>query len=77
MIKTQFGKKIKVHKSDNGKEYLDRKFQDYLVENGIIGQTSCVNPNKMGWSKGKTDIEGAGSLCSLKMFQSNIRDMLY
>lgn len=39
---------------DNGKEYLDKKFQEYLVDNGIIGQTTCVNtPQQNGIAERK------------------------
>lgn len=35
--------KIKIFRSDNGKEYLDKNFLKYLHKNGIVGQTTSVN----------------------------------
>lgn len=43
MISTQFGATVKILRSDNGTEYMDRNFQSYLGTNGIIHQTSRVN----------------------------------
>ena len=32
----QLGKSFKVLRSDRGSEYMDSKFIDYLIENGIV-----------------------------------------
>lgn len=69
MIKTQFDKNIKVLRSDNGKEYLDSKFQEYLVDIGIVGQTTCVNTpkqNVMAERKNPHTKEVARSLMFIK-----------
>ena len=42
MIKTQFGKKIKIIRSNNGSEFISGPMLQYYVENRIIHQTRCV-----------------------------------
>ena len=42
-VKNQFGKDIKVIRSDNGKEFNSRPVQKFYCEKGIIHQTSCVD----------------------------------
>ena len=42
-IKTLFNVSIQVLQSDNAKEYLSESFQVYMIKNGIIHQTSCVD----------------------------------
>ena len=41
MICTQFEAKIKIFRTDNGTEYMDKTFGAYLESFGIIHQTSC------------------------------------
>ena len=41
MVKTQFSKEIKILRSDNAREYTDKKFQEYLRQNGTLSQYSC------------------------------------
>jgi transposase InsO family protein len=43
MVETQFEKKEKVLRSDNGTEYTNRAMQDFLRSNGIVHQTTYVN----------------------------------
>lgn len=43
MIATQFDAKILILRTDNGREYVNCEFQDYLAENGIINQITCVD----------------------------------
>ena len=40
-VKTQFGEKIKILKSDNGTEYINKEFASFLSTQGIIHQTTC------------------------------------
>src|SRR4051812_22707513 len=40
-VRTQFDKRIKVLRSDNGTEYTNRKFGAYLSSQGIQHQTTC------------------------------------
>lgn len=35
MVETKFDKKIKALRSNNGGEYISKKFQSYLSDNGI------------------------------------------
>lgn len=39
-IEKQTGKQVKVFRSDNGKEFLNRQFADYFENEGIVHQTS-------------------------------------
>lgn len=41
LIENQFLAKIKVFKSDGGGEYTSNEFKHYLLQQGIIHQTSC------------------------------------
>ena len=52
MVKTQFGKQVKVVQSDNGTEFLSGVMTEYYGENGILYRISNVDsPNKMeGWN---------------------------
>ena len=43
MIHTQFQSKIQVLKTDNAKEYLESTLGTYLLSQGIIRQSSCVD----------------------------------
>ena len=43
MDNTQFGKGVKVVRSDNGLEFKSGPMQKFYLENGIIHQTSCVD----------------------------------
>ena len=42
LIKNQFQKHVKTFRSDNGTEFVNRKFSDFCAKNGIIHQTSCA-----------------------------------
>ena len=42
MISTQFDAKIKILRTDNGTEYMEKTFHSYLDNHGITHQTSCV-----------------------------------
>lgn len=53
-FKTQFNVLVQILKSDNAKEYLSEHFQNYMVQHGIIHQTSCVDtPSQNGVAKRK------------------------
>ncbi|XP_048235710.1 uncharacterized protein LOC125371219 [Ricinus communis] len=43
MISTQFSAKVKIFRTDNGTEYMEKTFYSYLDTHEIIHQTSCVN----------------------------------
>ena len=38
----QLGKSLKVLRSDRGGQYIDTKFTDYLIENGIFSQLTAL-----------------------------------
>ncbi|KAJ9561432.1 hypothetical protein OSB04_006592 [Centaurea solstitialis] len=42
-IKTQFKVSIQTLRSDNAKEYLSQTFQSYMLHNGILHESSCVD----------------------------------
>ena len=42
MIQTQFSAKIQILRSDNGGEYVNKKFQDYFATYGLLHETSCA-----------------------------------
>ncbi|XP_071704401.1 uncharacterized protein [Rutidosis leptorrhynchoides] len=56
MFKNQFNKSIKVFRSDNGTEFLNHTLSNFLKQNGIIHQTSCVyTPQQNGIEVINTD----------------------
>ncbi|KAJ9558576.1 hypothetical protein OSB04_013190 [Centaurea solstitialis] len=53
-IKTQFKVSIQTLRSDNAKEYLSQTFQSYMLQNGILHESSCVDtPAQNGVAKRK------------------------
>jgi hypothetical protein len=52
-IKTQFNVSIHTLRCDNAKEYLSASFQTYMIHNGILHQTSCVDTPQNGVAKRK------------------------
>jgi len=42
-VKNQFGKDVKIIRSDNGKEFTSRSMEKFYCEKGIMHQTSCVD----------------------------------
>ena len=42
-IKTQFHVLVQILRSDNVKEYLSEPFQSFMLQHGILHQTSCVD----------------------------------
>ena len=54
MIYTQFETKIKVLRSDNGREYFTKLLSDFFSQNGIFQQSSCVDtPQQNGIAERK------------------------
>ena len=48
-IHTQFHASIQNVRSDNAKEYMFEQFQSFMLQNGILHQTSCVDtPSQNG-----------------------------
>ena len=51
-VENQLGKTIKTLRSDRGGEYMDLKFQDYMIEHGIKSQLSAPStPQQNGVSE--------------------------
>ena len=42
-IHTQFHVYVQSLRSDNAKEYVSEQFQSFMLQNGILHQTSCVD----------------------------------
>ena len=54
MVQTQFQSKIRVLRSDNGREYYNSALSSYFTQHGIIHQTSCVDtPQQNGVAERK------------------------
>ena len=54
MVSTQFDKKIKVVRSDNGTEFVNHKMNEFFNEKGVIHQTSCAyTPQQNGIAERK------------------------
>jgi transposase InsO family protein len=54
LVKTQFGREIKIIRSDNEAEYLSKCLQAFFHENGIIHETTCVGtPQQNGIAERK------------------------
>ena len=55
-IKTQFHTSVQNLRSDNAKEYMSEQFPSFMLQNGILHQTSCVILLKMELLKEKIGI---------------------
>ena len=54
LIKNHFDKTVKVFRSDNGTEFVNKKFENFLQSNGILHQTSCAyTPQQNGVAERK------------------------
>ena len=70
MVYNQFHKKIKILRSDNAKEYFCREVNNYMEENGIIHQSSCVStPQQNGVAERKIGHDMSTAMALL--FQGN------
>lgn len=64
-MKTQFGRKPKVIRTDRGLEYLDEKLQSYLLNEGIIPQCTvgyCPEQNGVAERRNRTLMEAARTM---------------
>ena len=71
LIQRQFGKKIKILRSDNGGEYVNNFLGSFFKSNGIIHETSCVGTpqqNGVAERKNRHILEIARSL----LFENNV-----
>ena len=70
-ISNQFGKKIKRFRSDNGTEFFSTEVRTYLLDNGIIHESSCVNtPQQNGLAERRLGYTLATAITLL--FQANM-----
>jgi transposase InsO family protein len=70
-IETQFNKKIKILRTDNGTEFINQNFSNYLKQKGIFHQTSCVytpQQNRVSERKNHHILEVTRTL----LFQNNV-----
>ena len=71
LVKNHFSSQIKTLRSDNGTEYMSQVMTQYLSNNGIMHQTSCVGTpqqNGIAERKNRDLLEKTRSL----MFQMNV-----
>jgi len=76
LIENKFGNTVKVLRSDNGTEYVNQEFEQFLISKGIEHQTTCVNtPEQNGVAERKNRhlLEVARSL----MFSMNVPKFLW
>ncbi|CAH9142653.1 unnamed protein product [Cuscuta epithymum] len=70
-IKTQFNVPVRVLRGDNAQEYLSAPFKSFMLQHGIIHQTSCVDTppqNGVAERKNRHLLETARAL----LFQMNV-----
>lgn len=54
MIETQFQTKISILRTDNGTEYLNNTLENFLIEKGILHQSTCPDtPEQNGIAERK------------------------
>jgi len=76
LVENQFNAKIRIIRTDNGKEYVNNVFGAYLSEQGIIHQTTCPSTppqNGVAERKNRHLLEVARSI----MFQMNVPKYLW
>jgi hypothetical protein len=76
LVKGQFNTQVKMIRTDNGTEYVNKQFSSFLSENGILHQTSCPDTppqNGVAERKNRHILEVARSL----MFTMNVPKFLW
>jgi transposase InsO family protein len=76
LIERQFGKKIKVLRSDNGGEFVNNFLGSFFKNNGIIHETSCAGTpqqNGVAERKNRHILEIARSL----LFEKNVPQIFW
>jgi len=54
MVQTQFENPIKRLRSDNGREYVNQKLSNFLQENGVVHELTCLDtPQQNGVAERK------------------------
>ena len=75
-MKTQFHAQVKVLRTDNGTEYVNKEFSNFLSTNGILHQTTCLDTppqNGVAERKNRHILKVARSL----MFTMNVPKYLW
>ena len=54
-IHTQFHVYVQSLRSDNAKEYVSKQFQSFMLQHGILHQTSCVDTSQNGVAERKNE----------------------
>ena len=70
-IQTQFHVSIQILRSDNVKEYLSEPFQSFMLQHGILHQTSCVDTPSHNWVADKKNRHLLETVRAL-LFQMNV-----
>ena len=52
-IHAQFHVSVQNLRSDNAKEYMSEQFQSFMLQNGILHQTSCIDTPQNGVAERK------------------------
>ncbi|KAK1684333.1 hypothetical protein QYE76_045181 [Lolium multiflorum] len=76
LVCNQYNANVKIFRSDNGTEYVNSDFNNFLSSRGIIHQTTCVNTaeqNGVAERKNRHLLEVARSL----MFMMNVPKFLW
>ncbi|KAL1453609.1 hypothetical protein WDU94_009938 [Cyamophila willieti] len=76
LVENQTGKTIKTVRSDNGTEYVNNKFKNYLAQNGILLNTSAPytpEQNSLAERLNRTLLEKARSM----LFQSGLEEKFW
>lgn len=76
LVKTQFHTQVKVLRTDNGTEYVNKEFSNFLSTNGILHQTTCLDTppqNGVAERKNRHILKVARSL----MFTMNVPKFLW
>jgi hypothetical protein len=56
LVTNRFNVKVQIIRSDNGTGYLNNEFMSYILDQGMIHQTTCpVTPPQNGVTERKTD----------------------
>lgn len=76
LVSNQYNACVKIFRTDNGTEYVNRDFNDFLSSHGIVHQTTCVNTaeqNGVAERKNRHLLEVARAL----MFKMNVPKFLW
>jgi transposase InsO family protein len=70
-VENQYNAKIKIFRSDNGTEYVNKNFSELFKSKGILHQTTCINipeQNDVSERKNRHVLNVTRSL----LFQNNV-----